>query len=186
MGQLMTIALGEHQTILRRFAATEGQVKRASSRSIKKVTGWAGSQVARGIAAEDAVPLRALTSGAGRTGRMHKRVWVRKPKGNGTSGSVWLGHNPVKAAYLGRLSQQKLGAKAGRHFFLGGFIATMRSGHRSVFMRDTRARLPITEETLELESAQRVVDRVSGQVPQRLTTMLRQELNYEVNVRGAG
>lgn len=180
----LTVSLTGLEQVLKRLGGTEEQINRASTRTIKKTTGWAGNQITRGISVADAVPIKALAQGAGRTKRMHARVRSYKPKSTGTVGTIWVGSNPVKAAYVGAMRQQKIGAKAGQHFFPGSFIALMPSGHRGVFYRNFAERLPISQEEVALHSATSVVDHVAAQIPERLKNVLRAELNYEVNVRG--
>ena len=66
------------------------------------------------------------------------------------SGVVWMGLNDVKAGYVGKLEQIESGAFAGQYFFKGGFVAQMQSGHEGIFTRISKQRLPIKEETVDL------------------------------------
>ncbi|MCU7839778.1 MAG: phage tail protein [Candidatus Thiodiazotropha sp. (ex Troendleina suluensis)] len=181
MGQLLSLSLDEYHGILESIAGTEKQINTASRRAISKVVEWSATQIGRQIAVQEQVPPGILKSGGSRRGQ---RIFKSKPYGEKTSGSVWVGFNPIRAGYLGALSQQKVGAKAGRHFFLGGFVATMPSGHGSVFMRSGKTSLPIREQSHPLASAQNIVDRVQERSHQRLIDILEHELDYEVNIRG--
>jgi len=159
--------------------------QRAASRTVRKVTRWASGRIARDIARSSRVPLRALTKG-GSTGR-GKRIRARLPRQGEMSGSVWVGWSPIKATYVGRLSQNRRpggGARAGQHRFPGSFVATMRSGHRGVFTRSVESRLPIEEEGVELLEAEAAVRRAKDEMGLRIQNVLRQELNYELNVKG--
>ena len=168
------------------FDALDAQIDRASNRAKNKVAKWAARQVARAIAADDQVPLRSLYKNQGRTHRHKKRVqFLLADRGRSGYAAVWVGYNPIKAAYIGKLRQQRRGARAGKHFYEGGFLATMRSGHQSVFKRHGKARLPIDEQYAPLASAERNVNEVARRIPLRLSDVLEQELNYEVNVRGS-
>lgn len=180
--------------------ATPAQVERAEARAIDKTTTWAASQVARQLAREHRLPLRSIRR-SGKRGNRIFRLGVRAGRrgkvnnvrvGLGSArGSVWIGLNPIKAAYIGALRQLRRGARAGRHFFEGSFIATMKSGHTGVWHKQTvryaysgRTVERLEPDTVELDRGQAIADRVQAQVPQRLSTLLAQELNYEVNVRG--
>lgn len=67
--------------------------------------------------------------------RVFKKIQSYKDHSN-YLGIVFLGYNPIKAAYVGKLSEIGAGAMAGQYYFEHGFIATMSSGHRSIFKRE--------------------------------------------------
>lgn len=50
---------------------------------------------------------------------------------------VWVGTNPLPVAVLGLIRQEKTGARAGKKDYPRAFVATMPTGHRSIFMRRT-------------------------------------------------
>ncbi|TAN49045.1 MAG: hypothetical protein EPN21_13245 [Methylococcaceae bacterium] len=159
------------------FAALPRQIERASKRTIRKVTAFATSQLARQVALTTQIPLSVLIhKGKGR--RISSRI---APDG---SGAVWLGYNPVKSGYIGQLQQDEGGAWARQFYFEKGFVARMRSGHQGVFKRFGKARLPIDEQTVAMLGAKDAAERVAKLVGPRLRDVMRQELNYEVNVRG--
>lgn len=163
------------------LSATPEKVRKAEVRALKKIGQYAGSQVARGIAAAERIPLRTLTRGrAGKAGRLRVRV----PETTAAlKAQVWIGTNPVKASYLGKPRQTKAGARAGQHAFPGAFVATMKSGHVGIFKRAHGSR-KLDEQVIRLQSAQSVVDKVLGPLPERHYALLMQELNYELRVRG--
>ena len=72
--------------------------------------------------------------------------------------TLWLGGNTIAAKYGGRLYQTEKGAGAGKHFFKGSFIATMKTGYRSIFHRVNKQgklaqdRFPVIELSAEAES----------------------------------
>ena len=71
--------------------------------------------------------------------RAHKsRTLVRRKRNHA---KVWLGGNRIAARYGGRLRNTKGGAFAGKHFFAGSYVATMKSGYRSIFHRTIGGRL---------------------------------------------
>lgn len=173
--------------------ALQPQAKRALHRSVRKTTVWAARQAARDIAKRTRVPLKALTQG-GSTGR-GRRVRTRVPKNNDLYGSVWVGYNPFKAAYAGKLRQLRAGAAAGVHRFPGAFLAATRSGHVGVFRRATNARrrragnlwgittLPIDDQTIDLQVSREVLEEIGRGARVRIRDAVFEELNYEVNVK---
>ena len=184
MSGYLRVKIENLESVIDGFEALDEQIEMASTRAVNKTAKWAAREAARGIAADDRVPLRSLYT-ASRSRRHRKRVrFYLADRGSG-SAAVWVGYNPIKASYLGALRQQRRGARAGRHFFDRAFVATMRSGHRGVFIRSGKSRTPIEEQYAELASAARNVGVVSRRIPARLADVLEQELNYEVNVRGA-
>jgi hypothetical protein len=103
-----------------------------------------------------------LLAATGLPSTVFRKIRVRK-RVNSTGGNVWLGYNPVKAGYAGKLRQEDGGAWAGPYYFAGGIVATMRSGHSSIFKRGIGKRLgrqTLIEQTVELPQA----DSIAAQV----------------------
>lgn len=183
MSGYLRVEIENIESVTDAFDALDEQIDRASVRAVNKTAKWAAREVARSIAADDRVPLRALYKAS--TSRRHrKRVQFYLADRRRGDAAVWVGYNPIKASYLGALRKQRRGASAGKHFYERAFVATMRSGHRGVYLRRGKSRTPIDEQYAPLESAERNVDTVSRRIPARLADVLAQELNYEVNVRG--
>ncbi|MCU7845297.1 MAG: phage tail protein [Candidatus Thiodiazotropha sp. (ex Monitilora ramsayi)] len=159
----------------------EPSVKRGVVRTVRKVTKSSSKSVASRIAKATRLPVRTLTQGGG--ARRGKRVHQYFSR-DGMDGFVWVGYNPVKAAYVGRLTQQVRGARAGRHTYPGGFVATMRSGHQSIFQRTQKSRLPIEEKDVSMSVAPVLVQQETSRIQSRLSDVLLQEINYEFNVKG--
>ena len=94
-------------------------------------------------------------------------------------GTIWIGRNSIKSAYLGKLRKSGKGAYAGAHFFKGGFIRTMKSGHKGVFViKDGK----MVEEELELTKTpvmirQRVLA-TENDINNNVATDLLQELEW--------
>ena len=89
-------------------------------------------------------------------------------KAGDSHGTVFLGFNPVKAAYAGKLSQQAGGAMAGQYYWAGGFVATMRSGHASIFKRKGGRRLPLVEQVVSLPQAEAITEQVANEAANEL------------------
>jgi len=154
------------------------QAGRALVRAINKTLTWAVSQGLRAIASANDVPLKAL--------RGRRRGRKRNASRRNQVGTAWFGILPVRASDVGTPRQSRLGARAGKHFFSGAFVATMPSGHIGIFKRRTQSRLPIIEQVVRLQSAETAIDGVARQTSTRLETVFAQEFNFEVNVKGTG
>ena len=193
----MSIRLQVPGTDFMRRAVREAEraSERAQKRTMRKTAQWAGRESARGLARSNRIPLRALQRRpwerrAGRAGRMRWTI-------DDEAANVWIGTLAVKAAYIGKLSQNSRSARAGRHTFPGAFIATMpatASGgqHTGVFRRanettrwtagrphTSSANLPIIEQRVHLEGAQAVEADVGSRLFPRYREILRQETNFE-------
>jgi hypothetical protein len=179
MGELLSLKLDEYQGVLGSIAAAPKQIDTASRRAISKVVDYSATHVGRELAALEQVPVNTLMRGG--SSRRGQRIYKSKPYGGKHAGSVWVGYNPIRAAYLGRLAQLRAGARAGKHFFHKSFLATMPSGHQSVFIRMGKNSLPIREQSHPLTGAQHVVDSVQQRAHQRLIDILQHELEYEVS-----
>ena len=79
--------------------------------------------------------------------------WRVKSKRVASNGLAWMGYNPIKYGYIGNLRQEDWGASARSCLFEGGFIATMSSGHKGIFMRSGKGRKPINEQEISLLKA---------------------------------
>lgn len=183
----------------RQLQATARQVVKIEQRTVRKTLRWAAVQTARGIARANRVPLGAMygtrISGGGSRprnapqSRRAARIRVTMPNAGHADGAVWIGYAGVKASYIGKLRDVPGGARAGRQFFERAFVAQMRSGHVGIFRRipGTRGRSgreKLKEQFAQLDRAQSVVDDVQARIPQRLNEVARQELRYELLVRG--
>jgi len=179
-----------------RRAVTEAEraSRRAQKRALRKTAKWAGKESTRQLARANRIPMRALRKGSGgRAGSAGRMRWTIDDE----QANVWIGTRPVKASYLGKLSQNSRSARAGRHTFRGAFIATMpatASGrqHTGIFRRadqTTRrtagrprtspANLPIIEQSVRLDNADQVEADVEGQLPERYRKVLGQEQRFE-------
>lgn len=87
---------------------------------------------------------------------------------------IWTGSRPIKPKQLGKLTQNRTGAKAGRVEFPGGFIATMPNGKVSIWKRKYQKRLPIIEQKLFIDAAaEAAAERRAAEAP----SIFRNELN---------
>jgi len=128
---------GNIDHIAKSIGATEAEIVLATRRSLNKTAAW--------------VRTRLLREASSKTGLKQKlirqRLRMYKATKDRLSASVWLGSSAivVKAGALGRARQTKTGATVKGNVFDGAFAATMPSGHRGIYERLGRKRLPIEE-----------------------------------------
>ena len=103
----------------------------------------------------------------GLPGKVFKNFRVFK-RSSDYQGIIFLGLNPVKAAYAGNLTQEPGGASAGQYYWAGGFVAKMRTGHLSIFKRKGAQRFPLVEQVVELPQAQVIAEQVADEAAAEL------------------
>lgn len=180
--------------VIAEFQATPKQALAASKRAIRKASTFGRGRVSRAVASVHGIPQKGL--------KKRSRVTVSKVKTDarfGVSAYIWVGTLPLRASDVGKPRQTRAGVTVGKHKFPGSFIATMPTGHTGVFKRQgvkremTRGRYkgtdtkrqPIKEQTVALPRARAAMETVRDrEILPRLLELMRQELNYEVNVRG--
>lgn len=188
-------AAGVSRQIRRSLGELDRSLTRAKRRAVNKTARWVRTRAIREIAAANNIPQKILrghrnpVSGKKTRGR-RGRVFVSRAVEGHEHASLWIGTRAVAAGYLGTPHQFRYGAKVRGRKFEKAFVATMASGHVGIFRRakdgDGRVgRLPIKEEYVELAQADTAVAGIRRQIPARLRKTLDQELNYELNVRGA-
>lgn len=80
----------------------------------------------------------------------------------------------LPASKLGKMRQQKKGAKAGKYFFEGAFKATIKqSNHTGIYKRKGKPRFPIVEQRVKIR------DKVEPIIIQKIQTVGIPEFNYE-------
>lgn len=123
----------------------------AQRSAISTTTTWAGKELRNRMQVKTGIPARVF------------RQFRVKTKRNRETGMVWIGLNRVKASYVGKLSQDTGGAWAGDYYFAGGFIARMKNGHAGIFKRKSQSRLPLAEQTVNLDLGFEVAEEVAVQ-----------------------
>lgn len=179
MTDRITLSDRDLERVVREFQATPKQVLKATKRAIRKTQTFAGSRAARAVAREHGIPVKAL--------RQRRRVAKSKITArsrSGVSGYIWIGTMPLRAIDVGKPRQTRTGVTVRKFRFQGAFLARMESGHLGVFKRAGAERLPIEEQHVPLPRAGRAIEIVRDrEILPRLHELMRQELNYEVNVR---
>jgi hypothetical protein len=123
-----------------------GPFKAAVKRALRK----AGATALRDMRAEASKRIRQRKRIKGRY--IQRALTMRRPKGGDIAGMEWaidVSGEPVPlVAYPHRQTKKGVSAEVNRGkrtLLKGAFVATMRSGHKGVFRREGKARLPIEE-----------------------------------------
>jgi hypothetical protein len=147
------------------------QIKQAIKRTTLKGLQYAQKEAVKDLALAHGIAQKVL--------KARRRIAVRTDQNK-----IWIGILPIAAIHLGKSRQTRQGVSVGSRRYPGAFLTTMASGHKGVFERVGRKRLPIREIAEPLDQAVAVIDGVRTKLASRLPVLLQQELNYEVNVRG--
>jgi len=129
---------------------------RAQRSAVSTTTTWAGKQLRDRMFLKTGLPMRVF------------RKFRVKVKRNRETGVVWFGLNPVKASYVGKLSQEPRGAWAGDYYFPGGFVATLKSGHEGIFKRKGKSRYPLAEQVVNIDAGFTVAEGVAQEASVQL------------------
>ncbi len=154
------------------LGASERQIKTAAIRALNKTARWMRTHIARQTAQSLNV----------RVGAIRKDLIILRAKGNNPNAGVALGKTSgvIKATELGSPRQNKQGTRVGKRQFDKTFIATMPSGHRGVFRRKGKSRLPIQE--VQLVTTGRIASVMetlaNKQAMSRFETLFEHELKY--------
>lgn len=167
--------------VIAAFQADAEQIRAASRRAVNKTLKWVWTRARRDIAAHVGVAQKLLAN------RFHVKE-ARALSGGAVSGSAWIGVNPIRvtAEAFGKLTQTKTGARAGKHTFPGAFVfLTPKKDKPGIYRRRGKKRTPIDMVKIEVEDdgTRAAIDGIAAEAGERLVETLRQELNYEVNVK---
>lgn len=190
---MLRVEIRHEQRALRNMRKQAEREAKAFRRAVGRTKDWAAGQAARAIARAHYLPLRALTRGSiGRAGRVRAKANMEL----GTF-TIWIGTRPMKAGYIGALRQTSTGAEAklvagaGRRKFPGAFVATVPGGHQGIFKRGSilkrhtrdrqthwQANLPIKEQYIPLDRAQRVIEPIREGIPAQFEKVWRQQSRF--------
>ena len=166
-------ALAEWDTAL---GASERQIKTAAVRALNKTARWMRTHVTRQTAQSLNV----------RVGTIRKNLILLRARASHPQSGVAMGSKAgvIKATELGSPRQNRSGTRVGKRQFDGAFIATMPTGHRGVFRRKSKSRLPIQEVQLVTtgriaKAMEQLADR---QAMARFERLFEHELGYLMRV----
>ncbi len=163
----------DQDLISRQLALTQHSIQKAEARAVNKTARWLRTQVLRQVSRAVRIPQKALKS---------RFLIPKKANRTETRATFWAGMYGIDPLWLGAGRRTKTGYRVGRRQFVGGFRATMRSGHTGVFRREGRERLPIIQEYITINTeTEEAVRRLIPRAEHELIKKLKQEINYELH-----
>lgn len=136
----------------------ESVIKKAAFRAINKTVRWLRPTVARSVAQDLKI----------KVGLVRNTLQTISAKRTDLNATVGLPKRAgvIKAIDLGNARQTNRGVTSGKRQWDGAFIATMPTGHKGIFKRKGKSRLPINEIHLvitgRLADAMEEIERGSG------------------------
>ncbi|MGN8190577.1 phage tail protein [Burkholderia sp. 22088] len=138
-------------------------------RTLRKTGAWIRSQTAKEVSGATGIQQKLL--------RQRMYFFMRSLD----TGKVWLGLNPLEAHRLGAVRRTKKGMRAGRSLFEGSWRKTKAQPDGAIYRRTGKARTPFEVVTVEWSQTGDPAFRRAARVCEaRLMTVLRQEVNYEI------
>lgn len=172
MARLVDLELKQLRELERQLGALPEDSRKAERRAIRRTLQFARSRMLKRASQESAITQKSL-----RQARRSFYSW------NDEGGEAWLGTLDMKAGFVGRVSQQKKGAKVGQHKFPGAFTAHL-YGRHSIFKRKGRSRFPVIEQTIPVEVDEGFMSILRYQADQRLLEQYISDLEYFTGARG--
>lgn len=138
-------------------------------RTLRKTGAWIRSQTAKEVSGATGIQQKLL--------RQRMYFFMRSLD----TGKVWLGLNPLEAHRLGAVRRTKKGMRAGKSLFEGAWRKTKAQPDGAIYRRTGKARTPFEVVTVEWSQTGDPAFRRAARVCEaRLMTVLRQEVNYEI------
>jgi hypothetical protein len=126
------------------------QTPRRINAVARRIANYVSSDIHKNLSRSVPIEAGVNLGGFKRVRAFKRNTLLRKKR---FKASVWLGGNRIGARYGGRMKNVEGGATAGRHFFAGGFKATMKSGYTSIFTRLSNGKLK--QSTIEVPDLNR-------------------------------
>lgn len=114
---------------------TSANIRKGAARAINHTLGPARTAIVRAISAKMDAPQKPIRA----------QIILIKATPDTLVGRIRSQNKPIKLADLGGARQMKSGVSVRKWGMHKGSFAGMASGHRGIFLRVTRARLPIKE-----------------------------------------
>lgn len=169
MSEILRVEINADKALKILQQLTPSAMKNAWRRTLRKTNVWIKGQVAKAVSKDSKIPQKVLR------GRIY--FFLKSYD----TGKVWLGLNAVEAERLGNPRQTRTGITAGRHRFKSAWTMRKRAPNGSVYRRSGKERLPYERVKLDwAESGESAFRAVAVLAEQRLLTILKQEVNYEI------
>ncbi|WP_257835024.1 phage tail protein [Burkholderia glumae] len=144
-------------------------MRAAWRRTLRKTGAWIKSQTVKEVGHATGIRQKVL--------RQRMLFFMR----SADTGKVWLGLNPLEAHRLGAARSTRTGMRVGRRTFEGAWRKTTAQPDGPIFRRLGKARTPYEMVTVEWSQVgDPAFRRAARACEARLLTVLRQEVNYEV------
>lgn len=175
------------------------QLELARARALRKTSSWLRGQVRKSAAKSLKIPQKSIAD----------RFFLDRVRPGDIEATLWIGTWNVSPYSLGRPVQNKAGVRAGRRGYRGAFLGEIYSGREGVWIRkrskhydpelyptvrkrstggvppELRHRFPVVRAAVKIDKIlEQVIKRDWREIEERFQRTLRQEINYEVNVRG--
>ncbi|MGQ7939084.1 phage tail protein [Paraburkholderia sp. D1E] len=138
-------------------------------RTLRKTAGWIKSQTGKEVSKGTQIPQKAI----------RKRLYFFMRSAD--TGKVWLGLNPIEAHRLGSVRETKKGMRAGRFMFDGAWRQTKTKPDGPIYQRVGKARTPFEVVSVDWsKTGDPAFRRAVRMCEERLMTILKQEVNYEI------
>lgn len=195
MSETLRVEIDVNQALSILRELSPNAMQNAWRRTLRKTSVWIKGQVAKAVSKDSKIPQKVLRS----------RIYFFLKSYD--TGKVWLGLNAVEADRLGTPRQTRTGVTAGRHQFKSAWIyrsnvsgksRQIKIRHRDgsietksyqasdknnglVMRRIGKSRLPYERVRYDwAESGESAFRSVAALAEQRLLTILKQEVNYEI------
>lgn len=148
---------------------TPAAMQAAWRRTLRKTGAWIRSRTAKEVGSATGIQQKLL--------RQRMYFFLR----SANTGKVWLGLNPIEAHRLGAVRRTKKGVRAGKWLFEGAWRKTKVQPDGPIYRRVGKARLPFEVVRVDWsQSGDAAFRRAAQACEARLLTVLRQEVNYEI------
>lgn len=109
----------------------------AAFRALNKTARWLRTQATREVSQKTAIQQKLI----------RERLRLLRASRRNLQARIFSDKHYIRASDLGRVKQTAKGARAGKHFFEGAFVATMNSssGRQSIYRRKGKERFPVRE-----------------------------------------
>lgn len=169
MSEILRVEINSDKALRILHQLTPSAMKNAWRRTLRKTNVWIKGQVAKAVSKDSKIPQKVLR------GRIY--FFLKSYD----TGKVWLGLNAVEAERLGNPKQTRSGITAGRFRFQSAWVMKRVAPDGPVYRRTGKARLPYERVKYDWADAGEAAFRsVAALAEQRLLTILKQEVNYEI------
>jgi hypothetical protein len=170
----------------------------AQRRAINKTLGWLRTHIARAVARQQGIAMRAV----------RQRLRSYPVTGDTGRGKLWFGIDPLEASRTGRARQTQSGVSVGKRRYQGAFYKRVYGGNANIWIRtaskhfsagdypasnvssasgassgwiaENGDRFPLAKAMVQLEEVRPLFETWTRRADERLLEILKQELNFEL------